>query len=178
MTTDKYEHFYPLTHNEDGSFTEGYWHWFTRGSSRKDFPKLPFPKATDIPVDPKFLEKLQQVMPFCNFVSFLGCSPCRLCDKWDNGSSEYDLSYNDQHFRFPDGIIHYYTIHNVHPSTEFVKFIMDVDIDKIKFDRRKQIEDDEADSREQVYSHEQTEIFARNRTILRMQTGLGSLQYF
>lgn len=138
MATGKlpnYENFYPLTHNKDGSFTEGY--WFEDYKYDEKASKLPFPKTTNIPVDLKFLEKLQQILPICNSVGYCGYSLCRLCNK-GNGDSEYDLSYHDQHFRFPEGLIHYYTEHNVQPSAEFVKFVMNVDINQVKLDRHKE----------------------------------------
>lgn len=93
----------------------GYWH-------SRDEPHLPHPEATDIPVEPAFLEKLEEIIknPETARIQYLGYSTCRLCSKSDNGDSDIFLG----EYNFPDGLLHYYKVHNVRPDPDFVKYIM------------------------------------------------------
>jgi hypothetical protein len=113
--------FYPLTQLSDHEYVEGYWWSKDLFVEHKD---LPFPKATNTPVDPLFLEKLQKITKTCPHEEFFGFSSCRICS-CHNGSVEYTV-INDKgiSFRFPDGLLHYYTKHNVQPSKEFYECIM------------------------------------------------------
>ena len=43
-----------------------------------------------------------------------------------NGNKEYSYTIKDITFYIPEGLRHYYTEHNVHPSDKFRKFVEDV----------------------------------------------------
>lgn len=121
---------YPLTKVSEMEYIEGYWY-------DSDYPEklYPFPKETDIMVDYEFLEKLDKVMQHmwvdrfklggsnCVVRDYMGYSKCRLCGI-NNGSEEYETKYKNIIYKFPGGIKHYYEKHNVHPSKEFMEFIM------------------------------------------------------
>ena len=51
-------------------------------------------------------------------------SPCRLCDKKDNGISEYQIKIGGAWYRWPDGLRHYVIQHNVTPSRQFYDLII------------------------------------------------------
>jgi hypothetical protein len=112
---------YPLTKVDETSYIEGYW----RSSYEKNYP---FPKPTDQPVDSDFLSALKDMMSTNQCNLYRGFSFCRLCNEC-NGSGEYQVTGTLDNLRvqftFPDGILHYYTEHNVQPSKEFKKFVLD-----------------------------------------------------
>ena len=57
-------------------------------------------------------------------IDYFSYSTCRLCDK-TNGSIEYRLiDQNNIIFTFGEGLLHYYKVHKVQPSKEFVKYIL------------------------------------------------------
>lgn len=115
-----YNNFYPLTKLEDNKFIESYW-W-----SEKD-DKYPFPKESDNKVDLIFIDKLKVIMKNSKKKDYLGSSYCRICDI-SNSCSEYILENNNITFVVPDGVLHYYEVHNVHPSNEFFNFVMNYKI--------------------------------------------------
>lgn len=119
-----YDNFYPLTKNKNGTFIEGY--WYSDGLYEEQLHSYPFPKATNLPVDKNFIEKLKRLTIGClDCTHYFGCSHCRICGK-SNGSSEFKLINKENIiFNYPEGLMHYYEEHNVQPSKEFYDFIMD-----------------------------------------------------
>lgn len=130
-----YDNYCPLIKNKDGSFTEGY--WFSDCEYNETAHKYPFPKQTDIPVDPQFLNQLQLITESCfdkeeqnptrTAVDYFGSSSCRLCGE-RNGGTEFIVKNGDVIFKYPSGLMHYYKEHNVHPSQQFHDFIMSQNI--------------------------------------------------
>ena len=110
---------YPLTKISDNEYIEGY--WFQSVYTDKLYP---FPKSTTEKVDVAFIEALQKTTDNIanNITHYCGFSSCRLC-KSHNGNKEYSITKNGILFRYPEGLIHYYTEHNVQPSKEFYDFI-------------------------------------------------------
>ena len=49
--------------------------------------------------------------------AYMGYSPCRLCDKRDNGN----LEFSDGTYVWPQGLVHYVTEHGVRLPAEFVQ---------------------------------------------------------
>jgi hypothetical protein len=98
------------------TFVEGYW-W------SEEEPSLPFPIETKVPVDAEFLKKLEAVIKVSPVQHSYGMSWCRIC-KCSNGSGEYIITNkHNVRFRVPEGLLHYYKVHNVHPSKEFTDFM-------------------------------------------------------
>jgi hypothetical protein len=92
----------------------GYWR-----SERE--PELPDPRDF---VDPTWDEHDRNVVASYlleGFVAhaFMGYSPCRLCDKGDNG----DLDRTDGTYVWPSGLAHYLTEHGVRLPDEFVSHV-------------------------------------------------------
>lgn len=60
--------------------------------------------------------------------SYMGESICRLCDEY-TGSDEYWLTVNmgtceEKVWIWPEGYMHYLTVHNVHPTNAFYDIVM------------------------------------------------------
>lgn len=97
---------------------EGFWY------SREE-PDLPMPIANKSPWNgqKEFLEKLSFIENSVdwgpNKEGYFGYSGCRICD-CDNGSAEYRIS----DWTWPEGFRHYVEVHNVKPSDEFIRFVM------------------------------------------------------
>lgn len=66
-----------------------------------------------------FLQNLEHIKQYCKVDYYHGASDCRLCEL-SIGCSEYSFKSEGKIYRFPEGLVHYYTIHNVQPSDEFV----------------------------------------------------------
>jgi hypothetical protein len=113
----------------------GYW-------KGPDEPHLPSPVATNMQIDPVFLQNFQSILdnirnsyrqlrkfpytsPFINasLCCYMGYSTCRICQKDNNGDSDVTLIAKDCTYTFPDGLIHYYKEHGVAPDPEFMAFI-------------------------------------------------------
>jgi hypothetical protein len=62
--------------------------------------------------------------------SYCGYSTCRLC-KQTNGVREFRLisHVHNLTYRFPEGLLHYYECHKVHPTDDFYAFIMGISED-------------------------------------------------
>ena len=90
---------------------EGFWWW-------EHEPHLPMPVEQAEPVSPGFLNKLAFVESNAEGSQFRGISTCRLCGQ-PNGNAEFEY----KGWRWPEGLAHYLTAHNVHPSAAFVKMI-------------------------------------------------------
>jgi hypothetical protein len=71
----------------------------------------------------ELIEKIRRVEKFSQKVSYLGASPCRLCDQ-PNGSREY--TYNG--FCWPEGYTHYLETHNVACHSGFATMIMNANL--------------------------------------------------
>lgn len=67
------------------------------------------------PQEPTFPEYLSHAV-----ACYMGSSRCRICDK-QNGSREYHI----HGWIWPEGFRHYVEVHNVKPSDDFIKFIME-----------------------------------------------------
>lgn len=93
-------------------------------------PYYPMPISTSTKVDNKFLQKLTSILNTKNDTNnikiewFDGCSDCRLCEE-EYGSQTFHCTFNGITWSFPSGLIHYYQDHNVQPSNDFYKFIME-----------------------------------------------------
>jgi hypothetical protein len=110
---------YPLSLQKDGTYVEGY--WFSQLCSNKSYP---IPQISSEPNSNLFLEKMKQYIKDKKpFAQYFGQSECRLCGV-NNGSSEYKICNDDMTIYFPEGLLHYYEKHNVHPSKEFYAAIM------------------------------------------------------
>jgi hypothetical protein len=104
-------------------------------------PDYPMPLQTDVPVRQDFLDNLEILLGLMlepdqewsvSLNNYMGHSSCRLYDKDNNGSAEYTISNNNVTFNVPCGIFHYYKDHNVQPSDDFLKFVMNFNIYKLK----------------------------------------------
>lgn len=134
---DWYSHF-SFTKIATNKFIEGYW------NNENSDNMYPNPKGLSVPVDNEFLrifksfiidEKLSKNLFLDEFgkndrfliqkTIYLGYSICRCCKK-TNGCSEYIVTKkrNGQIFTFPEGLLHYFENHNIHPSEEFRNFVM------------------------------------------------------
>jgi hypothetical protein len=110
----------------DGVFVEGYW----RKEKDAEDKTLPWPEENQ--VDPKFDMKgfvlqlqILETHPGTTCTRLRGLSKCRLCGK-DNGSLEFSHPWKDQYdnqVKWPEGIQHYYQVHQVMPSLEFFSFV-------------------------------------------------------
>jgi len=49
-----------------------------------------------------------------------GYAGCRLCDKWDNGST----TLTDGTYNWPQGFAHYVDVHHVRPPDEFITHVL------------------------------------------------------
>lgn len=121
---------YPLTKVNDKEYIEGYWY-----SSDKYGDKYPRPLISNNNVDLTFIEKLKKLMTNIEnkningeHIGYRGYSYCRLCPNEHNGTTEYIFYVNDIKYRFPEGLLHYYVDHNVQPSAEFYKVIIEYPI--------------------------------------------------
>jgi len=110
---------YPLIKVSDSEFIEGYW------KSSLPFDKdYPIPNKTNISVNKMFLNKLSELTAIDAMgLHYNGHSKCRICE-CKNGNIEFILEKDGIKFRYPQGLIHYYEIHNVQPSKEFFDFII------------------------------------------------------
>jgi len=121
---------YPLVKQNETTFTEGFW-YDDRDFFKDDFTNLPYPKESTNEIDIEFIEKYKKVVEKCDYFSYMGNSICRLC-KQDNGNNEYEIVEDDIKYIFPEGILHYYENHNIKPSNEFKKVIMEFNLDNKK----------------------------------------------
>lgn len=103
---------------------EGFWR--SRENEKSD---LSWPVQNSEPVSLAFLERLDEIQNLAGKdarvekILYRGYSPCRLCDKSNNGCAEYHVTTDNCKSIFPAGLAHYLKDHNVHPSPEFVEFI-------------------------------------------------------
>ncbi len=101
------------------------------------YSDLPFPKVEKKPFNGlnNFLKKLEKIQMLIqvnyskvgNLEYFDGDSICRLCNQ-DNGSGEYTLNMNGEIYQWPDGLIHYYKDHQVHPPNKFYQTVIQFSI--------------------------------------------------
>lgn len=95
-----------------GQNTEGFW----------DADNMPKQRPKPMPALQKFLDALIGVeVGLAREVASKGSSECRVCGI-KNGSSTF--YYNG--WSWPSGYRHYLEAHNVHPSREFKRFILDL----------------------------------------------------
>ena len=111
----------PFTQKSDMLAYEGY--WFSKSNENELYP---IPISSKEQVDKEFLDKLDKKIITLNYDQNMGGSECRLCDKI-TGGDEYYFTHNNMQIRFPNGLVHYYKEHNVHPSQEFYDIIMSED---------------------------------------------------
>lgn len=112
---------YPLTKVSDTEFIEGYWQDYNECGCCNHL-KYPYPINSGIHVDAVFLQNLEHIKKYCKVDYYFGSSFCRLCEA-GVGGSEYSFKSDGKTYRFPEGIIHYYTAHNVQPSDEFMEAV-------------------------------------------------------
>lgn len=129
---------YPLTKVSDSEYIEGYWF----ESDNKII--YPAPKA-ELKKDKEFVTIFKKILDLnmkylseydlggCIDINpriyremYLGYSECRMCDKSLNGCGEYEFVLDGIKYIFPEGYLHYVDKHNVHPSKEFRKVIIDI----------------------------------------------------
>lgn len=94
---------------------EGYW----RSQSE---PHYPMPIAQAEPVSRDFLYKLRKIESRLYMEHYKGSSKCRICGI-DLGNGEYQLGRRSSGWAWPQGLMHYLIMHNVHPSAQFVTAI-------------------------------------------------------
>lgn len=94
---------------------EGFWY-----SERE--PDLPMPEGgpNQWKGQWEFICALKAVERFAGATHYRGLSRCRLCQK-PNGS----ITYSHKGWEWPQGLMHYVETHNVEPSDDFVKFILE-----------------------------------------------------
>lgn len=109
---------YPLTKVSNTEFIEGYWQESNECGCCNPI-KYPYPVNSGIRVDKVFLQNLEHIKQYCKVDYYMGPSSCRLCEL-SVGCSEYSFKSDGKIYRFPEGLVHYYTNHNVQPSHEFV----------------------------------------------------------
>lgn len=95
---------------------EGYW-WSERT------PQFPKPEHSDNPFENKdaIVKKLKSIQSRQRMNHFKGFSVCRCC-KQCNGSGEY----SHKNWKWPEGLLHYIEAHNVKPSEQFIKDILNM----------------------------------------------------
>ena len=93
----------------------GYW-W---SEHEPELPK-PVERITPRPHLKKFLRNLQRMQLSARERTYKGWSKCRICEI-GLGSHEY----NNGDWRWPGGLIHYITEHNVRLPKSFVKYVLD-----------------------------------------------------
>jgi hypothetical protein len=130
----------PLTKINDTECVEGYWRQYKIPNPLLDFYwSYPYPWQSISKPDSDFTTNLSVIMSYASSdcthdfqidgsasvakIGYKGWSNCRICGRM-NGSEEYVFRINGVKFRFPSGLMHYYTDHNVKPSPEFKAAIM------------------------------------------------------
>lgn len=95
---------------------EGFWY-------SQSEPFLPFPTQYSQPCSNIFINKLKllitRLRDWTDITHYEGYSTCRICGQ-NNGSLEYKIG----NYIIPEGLLHYYEKHNVHPSPHFFNFVM------------------------------------------------------
>lgn len=91
-------------------------YWRKRIDSKEN---LPWPEEGHLPNETK-----QKVSEYLNngkeHAAYMGCSTCRICGKWGNGST--DLT--DGEFIWPEGYSHYITEHNIMPDLDLLSKVL------------------------------------------------------
>jgi hypothetical protein len=113
----------PFFKVSDTECIEGYWAPLNRMYAGDAHNLYNYPITTNEPVDPEFMEKLENVLKSSRSTHYLGISNCRICEE-HNGASEYFIEKDGITFRMPEGMTHYYSEHMVQPSPEFREFVM------------------------------------------------------
>ena len=105
----------------------GYWRGIHRKSYRGDFMIANFLECPDVNdfIDLAWNEEeRKKVSSYLKKgrikYSWMGCSECRICRKWDNGSH----CLTDGEWIWPEGFAHYIEKHNVKPPQEFVDYVL------------------------------------------------------
>lgn len=96
---------------------EGY--WWAIGSP--DYPK-PIPSISPFYQKELILKKLISLETKLTKFRTKGYSRCRCC-KCPNGSGEYRY----KNWLWPEGFIHYIVEHNIEPSSEFKKEVLNIE---------------------------------------------------
>lgn len=92
---------------------EGFW-W------SESEPHLPMPHQQPEAVEQDFIDNLLYVENIAGNIKYKGYSTCRICN---NNKKNGSLEYKHNGYRWPQGLIHYFVCHNVHPTAEFKQFI-------------------------------------------------------
>lgn len=126
---------------KESNFAEGYWR---RKPNVKD-GDYPWPVAHDSAFEGKerFLTKLDELQSIASTegdtaylkngailrrVETLGYVPCFLGDLKNNGGGDYYISFDSHAIYWPTGYRHYVAAHNVIPSRQFYRLIMNLDV--------------------------------------------------
>jgi hypothetical protein len=101
----------------DTIHAEGYWY-----SDNEPWFPMPQPYLGLWLARDRFISKLKNLQLSAAETRYRGMSLCRLC-KCVNGSSDFTAG----DWTWPSGLLHYVENHNVRPSVEFEKFVLDTD---------------------------------------------------
>ena len=106
---------------DDKLIPVGYWH-----SDRE--PELPMPDSNE------FVEHEEEIVQYLKngreINAYRGSSPCRLCDKRNNGSREQ----SDGTYIWPNGLAHYVEDHNIRLPDKFVEYLRMINFKHKKID--------------------------------------------
>jgi hypothetical protein len=95
--------------------------WSGNGDDNHEYPDVD-ESINETKIEDKFLDQLKLVEKYSYRQVYMGYSECRVCDKEDNGDS--DFTTHDMSFIFPDGYRHYIEEHNIHPPENFYDYVM------------------------------------------------------
>ena len=103
---------------------EGYW----ASKPNDKTSKYPWPEADSGGQDQDTLVAVLERVEKALSSSGIGCltsgySPCRLCDKAENGSAELQCVVEGTHWSWPQGLLHYLRDHRVAPSDKFAELL-------------------------------------------------------
>ncbi len=91
-------------------------YWRQKKDSKED---LPWPEEGRLPLDTK--EKIAKyLMNGKEYAAWMGCSTCRICGKWSNGST----CMTDGEFVYPEGYAHYILDHNITPDVRLLAKVL------------------------------------------------------
>jgi len=108
-------------------FRVGYWKGIPRSSFNETYDIIDYPDCPDVKdfIDPNWEERERNIV--INYLeageekkAWCGCSTCRICGKWNNGST----CLTDGKWIWPEGLSHYLREHHVKPPQEFVDYVL------------------------------------------------------
>ncbi|AYV77944.1 MAG: hypothetical protein Edafosvirus3_22 [Edafosvirus sp.] len=131
---------------ETKEYREGFWNDvikpadFKSSNLNKDFIlKIHEIKKKIMTINQKTWIKYSRAMvlfglpqPDIHCIHYMGSHHCIECGI-DNGCAEYIILHNGKKWIFPEGYFHYIEVHNVNPSIEFQKMILEINLDNCTF---------------------------------------------